>query len=55
MVAPYKNKMVTPRFELLGSLILSCLILTVLNSFKGEIDISSLYVWSYSKISFGFD
>ena len=45
-VAPYKNKITIPRLELLGNLILSRLILTVLNSFKGEIDISSLYAWS---------
>ena len=34
-----------------GNLILSRLILTVLNSFKGGIDISSLYVWSDLKVS----
>ena len=50
-VAPYKNKITIPRLELLGNLILSRLILTVLNSFKGEIDISSLYAWSGSKVS----
>ena len=50
-VAPYKNKITIPRLELLGNLILSRLILTVLNSFKGEIDISSLYAWSDSKVS----
>ena len=35
-VAPYKNKITIPRLELLGNLILSRLILTVLNSFKRE-------------------
>ena len=50
-VAPYKNKITIPRLRLLDSLILSRLILTVLNSFKGEIDISSLYAWSDSKVS----
>ena len=50
-VAPYKNKITIPRLELRGNLILSRLILTVLNSFKGEIDISSLYAWSGSKVS----
>ena len=50
-VAPYKNKITIPRLELLCNLILSCLILTVLNSLKGEIDISSLYAWSDSKVS----
>ena len=50
-MAPYKNKITIPRLELLGNLILSRLILTVLNSFKGEIDISSLYAWSDSKVS----
>ena len=44
--ATYKNKITIPRLELLGNLILSHLILTVLNSFKGETDISSLYAWS---------
>ena len=53
-VAPYKNKVTILRLELLGNLILSRLILTVLNSFKGEIDISSLYAWSDSKVSFAF-
>ena len=38
-VAPYKNKITILRLESLGNLILSRLILTVLNSFKGEIDI----------------
>ena len=32
-------------------LYLKCLILTVLNLFKGEIDISGLYAWSDSKVS----
>ena len=41
-VTPYKNKITVPRLELLGNLILSRLSLTVLNSFKGEIDFSSL-------------
>ena len=41
-LAPYKNKITIPRLELLGNLLLSRLILTALNSFKGEIDISSL-------------
>ena len=50
-VATYKNKITIPRLELLGNLILSRLILTVLNSFKGEADISSLYAWSDSKVS----
>ena len=50
-VAPYKNKITILRLELLGNLILSRLILTVLNSFKGEIYISSLYAWSDSKVS----
>ena len=50
-VATYKNKITIPRLELLGNLILSRLILTVLNSFKGETDISSLYAWSDSKVS----
>ena len=50
-VAPYKNKVTIPRLELRGNLLLSRLILTVLNSFKGEIDISSLYAWSDSKVS----
>ena len=49
-VAPYKNPRTITRPELLGNLILSHLILTVFNSFKGEIDISSLYVWSNSKV-----
>ena len=48
---PYKNKITIPRLELLGNLILSRLILTVLNSLKGEIDISSLYAWFNSKVS----
>ena len=50
-VASYKNKITIPRLKLLGNLILSHLILTVLNSFKGEIDISSLYALSDSKVS----
>ena len=50
-VASYKNKITIPRLKLLGNLILSHLILTVLNSFKGEIDISSLYAVSDSKVS----
>ena len=44
-LAPYKNKITIPRLELLGNLLLSRLILTALNSFKGEIDISSLWVY----------
>ena len=44
-VTTYKNKITIPRFELLGNL-------TVLNSFKGEIDFSSLYTRSNSKVSF---
>ena len=48
-VAPYKNKITIPRLELLGNLILSRLILTVLNSFKGEIYISSLYACPIQK------
>ena len=50
-VAPYKNKITIPRLELLGNLILSRLILTVFNSLKAEIDISSLYTWSDSNVS----
>ena len=50
-VAPYKNKITIPRLELLGNLILSRLILTVLNSFKWESDILTLYAWSDSKVS----
>ena len=50
-VASYKNKITIPRLKLLGNLILSHLILTVLNSFIGEIDISSLYALSDSKVS----
>ena len=50
-VAPYKNKITIPILELLGNLILSRLILTFLNLFKGEIGISSLYAWSDSKVS----
>ena len=45
-----KNKIMLPRLELFGSLISSHLILIVLNLFKGEIDISSLYAWSDSKV-----
>ena len=41
-VTSYKNKITISRHELLGNLI---------SSFKGEIDISSLYVWSSSKVS----
>ena len=50
-VASYKNKITILRLELLGYLISSRLMLTVLNSLKGEIDISSLYAWSNSKVS----
>ena len=50
-VAPYKIKITIPRLELLGNLILSRLILTVLNSFKWESDILTLYAWSDSKVS----
>ena len=49
-VASYKNKITILRIELLCYLILSRLMLTVLNSLKGEIDISSLYAWSNSKV-----
>ena len=41
-VAPIKRKLSIPCLELLGNLILSRLILTVLNAFQGEIIISCL-------------
>ena len=50
-VAPIKRKLSTPRLELLGNLILSRLILTVLNTFQGEIVISCLYAWTDSQVS----
>ena len=49
-VAP-KRKLSIPRLELLGNLILSSLILTVLNAFQGEIVISCLYARTDSKVS----
>ena len=50
-VAPIKRKLSIPRLELLGNLILSRLILTVLNAFQGEIIISCLNAWTDSKVS----
>ena len=50
-MAPYKNKITIPKLELLGNSVLSRLILTILNSLKGETDILSLYGWSDSKFS----
>ena len=50
-VAPIKRKLSTPRLELLGNLILSRLILTVLNAFQGEIVISCLYACTDSHVS----
>ena len=50
-VAPIKRKLSIPCLELLGNLILSRLILTVLNAFQGEIIISCLYAWNDSKVS----
>ena len=50
-VTPCKQKLTIPRLELLGNLILSRLIVTALNAFKDEIDISSIYAWSDSKVS----
>ena len=49
-VALHKNKITISRLDLLGNLISSCLILTVLNSFKGDTDISSLYAWPGLKV-----
>ena len=43
-IAPIKRKLSIPRLELLGNLILSRLILTVLNAFQGEIIISCLFI-----------
>ena len=50
-VVPIKIKLSIPRLELLGNLILSRLILTVLNTFQGEILISYLYAWTDSQVS----
>ena len=50
-VATIKRKLSIPRLELLGNLILSRLILTVLNAFQGEIIISCLYKWNDSQVS----
>ena len=50
-VARIKRKLSIPRLELLGNLILSRLILTVLNTFQGEIFISCLYAWTDSQVS----
>ena len=50
-VAPIKRKLSIPHLELLGNLILSRLILTVLNAFQGEIIISCLYVWTDSRVT----
>ena len=50
-VAPIERKLSIPCLELLGNLILSRLILTVLNAFQGEIIISCLYAWTDSQVS----
>ena len=50
-VVPIKIKLSISRLELLGNLILSRLILTVLNTFQGEILISRLYAWTDSQVS----
>ena len=50
-VAPIKRKLSIPHLELLGNLILSRLILTVLNAFQGEIIISCLYAWTDSRVT----
>ena len=50
-VVPIKIKFSIPRLELLGNLILSRLILTVLNAFQGEFLISCLYGWTDSQVS----
>ena len=46
-----RKKLSIPRLELLGNLILSSLILTMLNAFQGEIIISCLHAWTDSKVS----
>ena len=50
-VASIKRKLSILRLELLGNLILSRLILTVLNAFHREIFISCLYAWTDSQVS----
>ena len=50
-VAPIKRELSSPRLKLLGNLISSRLILTVLNAFQEEIIISCLYAWTDSKVS----
>ena len=45
-----KWKLLIPRLELLGNLILPRLIMTVFNAFEGEIIISCLYVWTDSQV-----
>ena len=49
-VSPIKRELLIPRLELLGNLILSRLILTVLNAFQGAIIISCLYAWTDSQV-----
>ena len=50
-VTPIKRKLSIPRLELLGNLILPRLILTVLNTFQGQIIISCLHAWTDFKVS----
>ena len=49
-VTPITRTLSIPRLELLGNLILSRLIWTVLNAFQGEIFISCLQAWTDSKV-----
>ena len=53
-VAPYRNKITIPILELLGNLILSRLILTVLNSLKKQL-IFQVYMRGPIQSFFGLD
>ena len=50
-VIPMKKKYSIPRLELLGTFILSKLMVTVLNSLKEEIFIDEFYCYSDSQIA----
>ena len=50
-IAPLKKHTTIPRLELLGNLILSRLVVSVLCTLKEEMDIKNVICWSDSQIS----
>ena len=50
-IVPLNKKIMIPRLELLGNLLLSKLVVSVLSALKEELCINGVYLWSDSKIS----